>query len=81
MVYLNQVERDYKLSLIHNPREFHTGSFWIELEEYDGRQRKVLYGRTKRNHRNPGKVRKVAILKPRGNIKTRKNIFNETIWD
>lgn len=81
MVYLNQLIRDFKVGWIHNPSEFNSSSFWTEVENAGSdSERIVLYGRTKRNKRNPGSIRKVAILKKKKTRETYKNIFGENIW-
>ncbi len=80
MLYLSQIIKDFKVGWIHNPREFNSGSFWTEVENAGSKEERIiLYGRNKRSKRNPGQIRKVAILKKRKKPEYYTNIFNEKV--
>lgn len=76
--WLSQIKADFKVGWIHNPKEFQSGSFWTEIERIGGKERIILYGKNKRNHRSPGQVRKVAVLRKKE--PTYRNMFGENIW-
>lgn len=60
-MFLYQVERNYRIAWIHNPKHFYQNSF--QIEEIDGR--KTLVGTCRDKTKN---YHKVGILKPKQSI-------------
>lgn len=54
MDWLSQIQKTYRLGLIHNPDEFHSNSFWTEIIE----GRLFLMGKHRKKNYS-----KVAVLK------------------
>lgn len=56
---LSQIQEDYRICTVHNPKQFYPNSFQVAKEG----GRVILIGRVKRHIRKSFRI--VAILKPR----------------